>query len=539
MDELIPGSLIAGRFEVEGPALGAGATGVVLPARDVASGDEVALKVLHDELSADAGALAALEAEAGAAGELQHPHIVAVRGLWAHGARHVLVTDRVHGPALSEVDSALAPEAVVALGRQVAGALREAHAAGLVHGDVRPGNVLVGPSGAALFDFGIARSARAAGASAAVVRPGVTAPEVLDGAPPTRASDLYGLGMVLARAAGGKHPWAEVPPLSRVALQRAGELPELGVPHGLKVLISALLHPDPEARPRSIGQVCKALDRLAHAPERTPRLGRPWMAPLGVGANWIVHGVDPATGAEARVRSGLSRGRAARLARHLREQGWDVRADREALGLSDLWLALGLGALAAYAIPVVGGPLGVVGALAWRSAGCRPALRQVLPPVEAPLPPRIQAAGAEYAVGAGLLLLLTALLLWLSPPLALVPAALVALLAVGALRVEAASPHDDARAGRIDGALAAARRALDRAPTDDRALACAAELDQLEAEWRSGGLPPAQVLRRAEELRGAAVQQVRDLDPLASAAVEALRRSRAELSSSDPTGGTP
>src|SRR5690606_27715508 len=156
---------------------------------DDETGREVVLRPLHDHLLGDPAAVARMRALAGAAGRVAHPRVVAVRGLWAEKGRPFLVADRVDGVPLDRVDGPLAPDAVVALGHQVCEALVAAHAADLVHGDLRPGHVLVGDRGAFVIDF--------APDLLPPVRPGQTAPEVQAGAPPGKAADLYGLGVVL------------------------------------------------------------------------------------------------------------------------------------------------------------------------------------------------------------------------------------------------------------------------------------------------------------------------------------------------------
>src|SRR5690349_12922523 len=101
------GTLLAGRFEIDGPPLGSGASGVVYPAVDRATGRQVAAKVLHAPHAGDARALERLQDEAAIAGRLKHPHVVEVLGLWSDrlddgSSRWVLVSERLAAVALDQ-----------------------------------------------------------------------------------------------------------------------------------------------------------------------------------------------------------------------------------------------------------------------------------------------------------------------------------------------------------------------------------------------------------------------------------------------------
>ena len=147
------GEVIAGRFAVEALELGRGSTGIVYAAIEVQTGRRVAVKALHPWLVEDPVAVAGLRAEATLAGRLRHPSVVGVLGLWQHGGRSYLVSDRVEGASLAERHGApLDHDGAMVLGIQLAEALAAAHAVGLVHGDVRPGNVLLGHRGLVLAE---------------------------------------------------------------------------------------------------------------------------------------------------------------------------------------------------------------------------------------------------------------------------------------------------------------------------------------------------------------------------------------------------
>lgn len=524
-----PGDVLAGRFVVEGPPLGHGATGTVLPAFDEVAAREVCLKLVHDHLLGDEAALRALQAEAGAAARFRHPHVLVVHGLWSHEGQWFLVTERIPGAALDSV-APLGPDGVVALGLEVARALSALHEAGHVHGDVRPGHVVCGERGAVLLGFG-QRGARGPWASL----PGQTAPEVALGSPPGVPADLYGLGVVLHVALTGRLPFTGATPWAVVGAQRRVPPPLPPGPRGLGRLVVDLLHPQPDRRPPSAEVVAEALDGLRRDPERVARF-EDRVAPLG--RTFAVHGTDPATGGPALVAAGMGKRRARALVKRLREQGWDVRADPEGLGLADLAWIVALGLAAGAALPVLGIVLGLYVGTRWRSDRTRPRLRRALPPVEAAVPPRKVAAGTEQAIFAGLMLLVGAALLAWWPELAVVPALLFLVVLVDGLRVRRRDHAERAARGRLATVLAEARHALEhRVSEPDRQLALQGELEALERE--APRLPREAAIGRAEELLARAVASGAPAEDVPDAVVAALRRTWAEPTSTPQGSGKP
>lgn len=492
MDSWAPGDRVAGRFTVKGPPLGQGATGVVYPGVDL-DGSRVALKQLRPGLVDAPDRLARLQRELARADRLAHPNVLRVRGVFPHGATTVLVTDRASEGSLAEVVGALEPAAAVVVALHVARALAAAHAEGLVHGDVRPGNVLLDRDGARLFDFGLAGAARIG-----ELRPGETPPEVLDGAPPGERADLYGVGLVLYRAATGHAAFEGPTAWSRIGRQREGALDLDGLPAGLSACLALLLHPDPLRRPPTAVAVLRLLKRVQRRPDRRVRAPHRPLAPLRLRGRWGVHGVDPATGSRAMLRTGLGGAEARRLARRLEGEGWAVRADPLALGPGDLLWALLPTVLLGALLPVVGLLPGFYLGLRWRSARVRHELPQALPTVLAPLPPRRLPAGGEVAVVSGLLLLLAAAVALVSVHAALLPLAVAAGLVAQHARRRRLPTEAVLREGRVEGALLLARRDLDRRAPDlplDELLGRMGALDALEAAWRAGEVGADEVLR--------------------------------------------
>jgi serine/threonine protein kinase len=209
--ELGPGRVI-GPYRVEAE-LGGGSFGTVFRARDLTLDREVALKVLRP-----GGPVPALLAEARAAAAVSHPNVCAIHAVDSSLGAPMIVMEYVAGRPLSRLleEGPVAPGQAAALGRQVALGMAAAHAQGVVHGDLKPANVLVTPAGTAkVVDFGIARRSaspqgeetllwgpgRAGGISGT---PAYMAPEQARGELATPASDVFSLGVMLYELVTGR-----------------------------------------------------------------------------------------------------------------------------------------------------------------------------------------------------------------------------------------------------------------------------------------------------------------------------------------------
>ncbi|KAB2390357.1 serine/threonine-protein kinase [Actinomadura montaniterrae] len=222
--------LLAGRYQLIEP-VGRGGMAEVWCAQDVSLGRLVAVKLLDRVPFADPQQSTPRDDAAGTTGEriwqearyaarLVHPNVVQIYDVAADGDRIFLIMELVPGRNLSAVlheQGPPAPSQVADLGAQAARALAAAHAAGVVHGDVKPANLLLTDDGVLkLTDFGIARRlgpvASGHPARAVLGTAGYLAPELALGHPPSRASDLYALGCVLYELSTGQRPFEAAPP---------------------------------------------------------------------------------------------------------------------------------------------------------------------------------------------------------------------------------------------------------------------------------------------------------------------------------------
>ncbi|MGW6984820.1 bifunctional serine/threonine-protein kinase/ABC transporter substrate-binding protein [Streptomyces sp. NPDC054932] len=240
--------------------LGSGGMGTVYLARS-AAGILVAVKVIRADHAANPDFRARFRREVEAAGQLTGRWVVPVVAADPQAREPWLATPFVPGPSLAEAVGGYGPlpaRAVRTLGVRLAEALEQVHAAGLVHRDVKPGNILLAPDGPRLIDFGIARAAGAAtltAVDAVLGTPGYLAPEQArtDGAAAGAASDVFSLGCVLAYAATGHGPFGGGH-AAAVVYRTVHDEPELdGLPQELLDPVLACLAKDPAARPTPAG----------------------------------------------------------------------------------------------------------------------------------------------------------------------------------------------------------------------------------------------------------------------------------------------
>jgi serine/threonine-protein kinase len=259
---------IGGRYRLVEP-LGSGGMSVVWRAFDEVLQRSVAVKVLAGDLAGDPTLAEAIRREAQAAARITHPHIASV---YDYGESTVdggdptpfVVMELVLGEPLSTLlagGARLPWREAAGICAQVASALSEAHAHGVVHRDVKPGNVMIGRSGAKVVDFGISALVGECDLDEdghLLGTPAYVAPERLEGGRAETASDVWAVGVLLYRTLTGRLPWRADTPQELIQAHREGVPPSLrelddldGVPDEVRRACRDCLARDPEQRPRS------------------------------------------------------------------------------------------------------------------------------------------------------------------------------------------------------------------------------------------------------------------------------------------------
>nr|WP_185033614.1 serine/threonine-protein kinase [Actinomadura coerulea] len=252
--------------------LGEGGQGVVYLGRD-GDGELVTVKLLRGGVAAGQRARSRFAKEADAALRVAGRHTARVLDADMTGDRPYIVSEFVEGPSLQHVVAdrgPLSPPRLRKLALRTAAALAAIHRAGIVHRDFKPGNVLLGPDGAKVIDFGIARAADAAPLTTGPVgTPAYMAPEQIEDEPVGPPADVFAWGAAMVFAATGRPPFGTGP--SAAVMRRVtSRKPDLGDMQGpLRELAARCLDKNPAARPTA-SQIVRAL-REGQAPAPKPR----------------------------------------------------------------------------------------------------------------------------------------------------------------------------------------------------------------------------------------------------------------------------
>ena len=255
----LAGSLLAGRYRLDEP-IGRGGFGEVWRATDTVLSRSVAVKLLDPGHARQPEALARFRAEARHAAAVWHVNIANVYDYDepADGARPYLVMELVDGPCLAGVlaGGPLAAGRTMDIVAQTAAGLQAAHATGLIHRDIKPGNLLVASDGTVkITDFGISCAIGSVPGPVTGIVAGTAeylAPERIAGAQAAPASDLYALGIVAYECLAGAPPFAGRP-LDVACAHRDRPVPPLpaSVPANVSALVMQLVAKDPAWRPGS------------------------------------------------------------------------------------------------------------------------------------------------------------------------------------------------------------------------------------------------------------------------------------------------
>jgi serine/threonine protein kinase len=259
-------TIARGRYRIE-RMLGDGAMATVVLARDEELGRRVAVKLLDEKLAADREFRARFTREGRLAAGLSHPNVVTVFDAGEAEGRPYIVMEYVDGRTLEERlrgEGAVDADEVREIALQVCAGLEHAHTQGLVHRDLKPGNLIQRSDGTIkIADFGIARGSHGTElteAGAIVGTAAYLAPEQAEGGEITPRTDLYSLGTVLYELLTGERPW-RVESLADLGRRRTEPLPPLppDVPADLRNAITRALAPDAADRPETAAELAEML----------------------------------------------------------------------------------------------------------------------------------------------------------------------------------------------------------------------------------------------------------------------------------------
>ena len=264
------GLTFGGRYELQS-RIAIGGMGEVWQATDLVIGRQVAIKILKDEYLGDPGFLERFRAEARHAALVNHEGIANVFDYGEEDGSAYLVMELVPGEALSTIlerEHVLSTDKVLDIVAQTASALQAAHAAGLVHRDIKPGNLLITPDGRVkITDFGIARIADQVPLTATGQVMGTVqylSPEQASGHPASPTTDIYSLGIVAYEALAGRRPFTGESQVA-IAMAQINETPPdlpVTVSEPVRNLVYSCIAKNPSDRPQSAAHLARAATAL-------------------------------------------------------------------------------------------------------------------------------------------------------------------------------------------------------------------------------------------------------------------------------------
>ncbi|UYQ77630.1 protein kinase [Glutamicibacter sp. JL.03c] len=286
----VTGTTLGGRYKLT-DRIAIGGMGEVWKARDQVLGRLVAIKILKEEYTDNESFLTRFRVEARHTALLNHPGIAGVFDYGEEQGSAYLVMELVPGPPLSTIierERKLEVDRTLSLIAQTARALAAAHEHGLVHRDVKPGNILVMPSGVVkITDFGIARLADQVPLTATGQVMGTAqylAPEQATGQNATGSSDIYALGVIGYECLAGRRPFTGESQIA-IALAQVNDAPPAlpdTIPAPVRQLIMSMLAKNPADRPKDATALAKAADALRAGDTNTATMAVPGMLATGI-----------------------------------------------------------------------------------------------------------------------------------------------------------------------------------------------------------------------------------------------------------------
>jgi serine/threonine protein kinase len=263
--------------------LAAGGMGVVYRARHTLLDQDVAVKILAPSLAADQEYVTRFFREAGAAGQIDHPNVIRVIDVGKFEDRYYLVMEYVPGDTLDrviETERRLPLERATKFVREITSGLAAAHRAGIIHRDIKPGNIIVSPDGKPhLTDFGLARHAENKKGLTVegtfLGTPEYASPEQVEGKKLDHRTDLYSLGVTYYQLLSGTLPFLGESPME-IAIKRTKEEPRPlenampGADPRACAIVKKLLHGEAGQRYQSATDLIRDLDAILQGPRPTP-----------------------------------------------------------------------------------------------------------------------------------------------------------------------------------------------------------------------------------------------------------------------------
>lgn len=297
--------VLAGRYQLL-ERLGEGGMGVVWRCFDLDLEEPVAIKFLREDLASDSGLRACFRREVKLARRVTHLNVARVFEFGRDGELVFLTMEYIRGRALDSLlarEGPLERERALVLARSLCEGLAAAHAAGVVHGDIKPGNILIAPErGAVLTDFGIARALAEAQGRSEVMRGTLEymAPEQFAGERISLRSDVYSMGIVFFEMLTGRSPWRGFAEHEVMAAKHLGHEPDVlqlapDLPAGWVDLIVDCLRSDPHRRPEDARSLAERLVGLRAGGEPQARPERATKSSTSVSARVAtIAGLPPA-----------------------------------------------------------------------------------------------------------------------------------------------------------------------------------------------------------------------------------------------------